>query len=101
MRPPSPLTETPAAPAAPPPEPLQRQPEGWMTLRCDCGAGLFRRVYTLTWKEGGGTVETPAGFECQACQGVVDAARLIDRLQLVLGRRRLQELEAELAARGE
>jgi hypothetical protein len=57
-------------------------------------------MYKLTWKEGGGTVETPAGFECQACTGVVEAARLIDRVQLEQGRRRLQELTEELAAKG-
>ncbi len=65
-------------------------------LTCDCGSELFRQVIALTWRDGGGTVTQPIGWECQACNAVMDAAHMIQRLQLRVKKQELLALQQEI-----
>lgn len=65
----------------------------FVNLKCACGGDLFAPIVHLKYKTDGGTIPTPAGHWCVACQAVVDNAymtRLVDRQRKQQEIRRLQ-----------
>lgn len=71
-------------------------PDGWERLTCSCGQNRFAKVVALRWRQGAGVVEQPDGYFCMECHGVVDSAQLIQKAQVAVKRRELQELQDEL-----
>ena len=74
-----------------------QQPLAWNKLKCECGGIYFFQKLHLISKSGGGTTTEFAGYVCRDCQGDVDIARLIQRLEIERKREELTHLQTELA----
>lgn len=76
------------------------QMKDWQNLRCECGSEQFLPVINLRYKEGAGTTNQPAGFECAQCRTKADTAYLLGRLTLKRKMIEMKALEEEIAAAG-
>lgn len=70
----------------------------WSKLKCECNSIYFTQVVYLITRQGGGTTESPAGYQCQQCHGMVDTRRLLDRLELERKKADLRALEEQVDA---
>ena len=65
----------------------------WTGLACpDCACEEFDRVFTISVRSGGGTVDSQAGWRCAACRKKVDIATMQQAQEL-------KEMEKEIEER--
>ena len=72
----------------------------WKDLKCNCCgvSTTFMRTMRVRWKQGGGLVEAPEGYQCQQCHGIVDAEVLVAQARQEEKLQEVREAEAELEA---
>lgn len=71
----------------------------WTKLTCPaCGCGQFSRLYGLSTRAQGGTVETQEGWECRACRTLVDVHTMLQHATLDQLRRQVAEQQAQIDA---
>lgn len=72
----------------------------WTRLQCtECQGDVFTKTFHLVSRQGGGTTESPIGWECQACRSAMDMGKMQDEAEVREMERQIQEKRLQLEQR--
>ena len=70
-------------------------PNEFNKLTCSCGGEEFAEVSNIMWKEGGGVVKKPVGYDCTKCRRRMSTDAAISRAKQKHLEAQMEELKAQ------
>ena len=70
-------------------------PNEFNNLKCKCNGEEFQQIVNIVWKEGGGVVMKPIGYNCVKCHSRVSTEAAISRARKRHIEAQLEELNTQ------